>query len=137
MTLDDARASFEDGFRLGPRGNYSHAPTGEPYVTVCAGAIKAEGELSPCMCSSPELAIKLWLQTAREYAPPSDRKTLYWRELPVLDEGYMLRVAPDGSSELDASLRRASTIKVYAVYSRFLVSDKPQIQPAMLSADAA
>jgi len=132
MTLDEARASIEDGFKIGPIGNYWQAPTGEPYVEVLSGGAKTEGANCPCLCASPELAIKFWLEAMREYAPPADRKTLYWRVPPEMSEHAILPVNPDGSFTGGKEMRAMMTRKVYYVYSRVLVSDKPQIQPATL-----
>jgi hypothetical protein len=132
--LNGARDLVELGFTLGPQGNYYQAPTGEPYVTVVSGGVKLEGECFPCLCSTPELAVKLWLEAMGEYAAPDKGKTLYWRAPPEIDEIYMMPVGGDGSSSHDPDTRRALTRKAYVVYSRVLVSGKPRIQPAWLPA---
>jgi hypothetical protein len=149
MTLDEARAQFESLFLLGPQGNYFYAATGEPYVEFVTGGVKAEGERTPLLCASPELAVWHWFKGATDYAmdqcmdyyldhPDSvfdaDRYkrhgfTLYWRVVPEL-ESYDI-IGAD-CVELSKEMRAAMTQTIYKVYSRFLVSNKPQIQPATL-----
>jgi hypothetical protein len=149
MTLDEARAQFEALFILGPQGNNALAPTGEPYVEVVSGGVKAEGARTPLLCTSPELAVSHWFKGAIDYAmdqsmdyyldhPDSvfdaDRYkrhgfTLYWRVVPEL-ESYDI-IGAD-CLELSKEMRAAMTQTIYKVYSRFLVSNKPRIQPATL-----
>jgi hypothetical protein len=142
MTLDETVAEFEKGFTLGPEGNYRFAATGEEYVVVCTGGVKPEGECSPVFCGSPELAVVLWLQAAVAYAKlrmvtAVSGFTLYWRIRPELDGAYFLAVDENGRTKLRLSDRKFYTRKLYRVYSRFLVSDWPQIRPAMITADEA
>ena len=134
MTLDEARLQIETWFKLGPQGNYAQAPTGESYVEVLSGGVKDEGEHIPLLCSSPELAVELWRKAMFAYAGPPDKgKTLYWRIPPEMNGQWIMRI--DASLEVARSkeMRRMLSRRMYVVYSRVLVSDKPRIQPAVKS----
>lgn len=116
--------------------NASLAPNGEPYVTVVSGGIKSEGECAPCLCFSPEAAIRLWWDAARDYAfgqrakahaiaegaeayPPGESAMpLYWRILPEIGEHVIYQRSPVDPEQMDP-------VTVYIVYSRFLVPSTP------------
>lgn len=137
MTLDEARKEFESGFTVWPEvGNYSIAPTGEPYVEICSGGYKPEGH--PCLAvgTSEQSAVYLWLIAAEQYAKGKSG-TLYWRSLPEVDsytyysEGIF---ASDAIGRTDKERNDFYRHVFWRAYSRFLISDKPVIRPAVLQA---
>ena len=132
MTLDEARSVVDQFFLVGPKGNDRLAPTGEEYIVICSGGIKSDYDLTPALASTEALAVELWMRAVREYAAQFDRTTctLYWRIVPEMDKAYFLSVDEDGKFEFEEELRKSFTRVTYRVYSRMLISDKPQIQPA-------
>ena len=134
MTLDEAVKVLETIRPVWPEvGNCPFAPTGDEYVTIMSGGVKAEGENAPCLCSSPELATKLWLAAVLEYASNHQHGTLYWRIRPESDGAYF--AACDNTGDVifqTVKDRLAFTNKRYVVYSRLLISDKPRIRPAVV-----
>jgi hypothetical protein len=145
VTLDEARADLEAMFLSGPSTKCYKAMTGEHYVEVVSGGVKEEGERYPILCATPELAVSYWFTAAVEYAmnvsmdyyltqndPIFDHDrykrhgfTLYWRIVPELDEVTL--VLADCPVREKVWMQR----KFWYVYSRFLVSKKPQTQQAM------
>ena len=113
MTLDEARAELESRFIVADVGNNYWAATGEPYVVIVSGGIKEEGCPVVCLCSSEAHAIRLWRDAVNEYAKEKSG-VLYWRTPPQLER------------------RKIARDFFYVVYSRLLISDKPQIQPQVL-----
>lgn len=89
-------------------GNFSQAPTGEPYLSVLSQGIKAEG--GPVeYYDSAQKAVDAWLLTLKylvKCAIPGSM--LYWRRMPGL--------AVDKNG--------------YYVSSRFLITNSPPIQSA-------
>lgn len=89
-------------------GNFSQAPTGEPYLTLVSGGIKPEGEPAYYYIDR-EAAIKSWYEffeaLCRHALPGS---ILYWRRKPFL-------------AEIESK---------FSVFSRLLISDKPKMQEA-------
>lgn len=122
--LDEAIAHVESRFTIGPDGVTSRAPTGELYVEVCTGGTKDEGERRPCWCLTPELAVEFWSAAVWKYAglhgPDQDRKTLYWRIRPELES----LIVPSGHPAI------VPDMKLWSVYSRLLISNKPAISSA-------
>ncbi len=110
MTLDEARKKIEENWTPHPQlGDNARAATGEPYVTIVSGAIKKEGDIAPFYATQDE-AIAQWFATVLHYG--SNRSgTLYWRCYPELERDD----------------------KTLCVYSRLLISDKPQVQPQRIS----
>lgn len=110
MTLGDAVRTFEAGMAsvCEEIGRSRLAPNGEPYVSLCNGGIKPEGEPMPCWADTPDDAITGWLDAATTYATERGRRggVLYWREKPELEAGR---------------IRGQKRVR-YAVYSRLLVS---------------
>lgn len=120
LTLDEAVAEVEARFKIGPKGFARLAPTGEEYVELISGGIKKEGERSLILADTPELAIRYWLNAVWDYAglhgPDQERKTLYWRILPEMDE--LLVRHPETPKE---------EFSYWRIYSRLLITDKPPI----------
>lgn len=90
------------------QGNFSQAPTGEPYIVVCSQGIKEEGGMVEYY-SAQTTAVNAWIARFGEllrHAMPES--LLYWRRMPKL-------VEHDDR---------------FFVYSRFLISNSPQIQSA-------
>jgi hypothetical protein len=133
MKLEDARADIERRFTMGPQGNYRYAATGEEYVQVSTGGLQKEGRRGPGYYSTPAGAVRAWRDAVLKYAKLCDSqissKTLYWRNPPELDSQDYISV--EGSTSNDKAYREACTITLWRVYSRLLISDKPQIQPAL------
>jgi hypothetical protein len=135
--LAAARGKFEGYFDLGPIGHTWIAPTGEPYVVICSGGMKEEGQHTPALCSSAELAVKLWFEAAMEYARSIavlGRYTLYWRIVPELNNYSIL---PATSAEWSKEQRDAMISTVWMVYSRLLISAQPCIATEKPAENAA
>jgi hypothetical protein len=89
-------------------GNFSQAPTGEPYLTVTSGGVKPEGEPAYYYPEKKQ-AIATWFECFKAFCQLSGSGyNLYWRRKPFL-------------AEIDGK---------FSVFSRFLISDKPVIQDA-------
>jgi hypothetical protein len=135
MKLEAARSLVDSWFAIGPQGNHSKAPTGEYYIEIVSGGFRLyEAEHQPCgaSCLSEETAVDLWLQAVRDYAADKSG-TLYWRIPPEMGEVMLLQVKDNG--ERFTMARDGFVIKpyrYYRVYSRLLISDKPQIMPACI-----
>jgi hypothetical protein len=130
MTLDEARQELECRFTIFPDiGNYALAATGEPYVEVVSGGATCEGDRLPCICSSPDIAIRMWLVAALEYTK-SRYGTLYWRKVPELNSVTFLS---EDYQELSSDLRECwGKHTFWFVYSRFLISEQPRTGPAVI-----
>lgn len=94
------------------------APTGEPYTVVVSGGDCADGEHRPILCATPEIAVRFWLRAAHDHAE-GKTGTLYWRVRPVLESATV-------SQGADAPRT------VYSVYSRLLISDRPELTAEQL-----
>lgn len=123
MTLDEAVAEFERHFDVHEfvsSGTPGVSMTGEPYREVVSGGEKDEGSPVCAWCGTEAVAVKLWLQAAFEYASsvhlPS-KGNLYWRIRPEMGKRHW-------KSELDG----APGFDVFCVYSRFLITSKPEIE---------
>jgi hypothetical protein len=138
MTLDEAVKAIEDRFVCldGPADTF--APTGEQYLAVCSGGLKHEGGSVPALCTTPEIAIALWLREVKTLGeriaeeesvttiasaenPLGQRQThlrLYWRIRPELGDD-LIRINPDTEFARDE--------RVYLVYSRLLITAKPEV----------
>ena len=126
MTLDEACSEFEGLFgsvEVDPNGSLSP-------VVLCTGALGLVDHPPPVLCATAELAIKLWLRTARDYAVESMNATdeegaylhmpgyrLIWLTEPRLLVFKM--TIQDGGGHRVASAR-------YAVYSLCAIVEKPQ-----------
>ena len=126
MTLEEACSEFEGLFgsvEVDPNGSLSP-------VVLCTGAIGLVDHPPPVLCATAELAIKLWLRTARDYAVESMNATdeegaylhmpgytLIWVTEPRLLVFKM--TIQDGGGHRVASNR-------YAVYSLCAIVEKPQ-----------
>lgn len=106
VDVSDVIGDMKVHSELGERGT---CPTGEPYVVICCGGIKEEGQRVPVICSTEELAIKYFKQSLKEYVESKPTGTLYWRWLPEL------HTREDGR---------------YYAYCRLAISDKPMIEAA-------
>ena len=112
--LIKAKKELEFSFNIGPIGNSSVSPTGEPYVEICSGGIRKEYEEIPAWFSFPKLAVEFWKRAVTEYTDgvvESENKTIYWRVFPELCEWPVISVRT-----------------LYSVYSRLLISSKPRIK---------
>lgn len=124
MTLVDVRGEIERRFAAHPEvGNYNQSPTGEPYVVIghqsrgcpeVAGTIE-EGAVGENVVDE-EFAYLDAMSAFNEYAD-GRCGTLYWRVHPRL--------------EWNEAHNRCR------IYSRLLISDKPQIQSAQIPPRAA
>lgn len=107
--LAAAVKAFEKHFTVYPQQGTSRlAPTGEPFVTVDTGGIRAEGERLHA-AATPADAIGGWITNARKLIPTGDIAscTLYWRDRPSLGQ-----LSYGG----------------WTVYARLLISNKPVTQ---------
>lgn len=129
MKLEDATKAFEARFsRIVHDGmmpdQWSLAVTGEPFVAIVPGGIKEEGALFPLFATSAEIAVASWLEAALRYADGKG-STLYWRERPQQeDQDYLPADLPESWNERRDHFR----LKLYMVYSRFLVTDKAPLK---------
>lgn len=137
MTLAEAVAAFERDFavsdeaglvdeKLPERRDMSRAPTGEPYIILASGGLKAEGDRMPGWFATEDLAAEAWLTQAWRYADGIletgvKGSPLFWRERPTLLTGEF--VALDQAAMMnDPRTRSEITLRLFAVYSRLVVS---------------
>lgn len=132
MTLDEAVAEFEKDFDVVEFNPDTSRPgfavTGEPYHQVVCGGVMAEGECGGVWCATESMATRFWFQAARDYAAAvnvSQKARLYWRVRP--EPGIREMPNPLAKHGVPAE-------KIYSVYSRFLVTSRPEMEP---SKDAA
>lgn len=59
-------------------------PRGTPFVTLCSGGIKPEGEPVPLLCLTAELAEAYYWQSLRNYIKANLPGKLCWRTRPVI-----------------------------------------------------
>lgn len=117
MTLNEAVATIGLPQVDGCASAFSQ--TGEKYVVIVSGGLKAEGVRCPILCSTEELAIKFWLDAFNEYT--TDKAgTIYWRVRPELGSWKIRQADIEGIPD----------DLVYVVYSRLLISDKPVLAEA-------
>lgn len=145
MTLAEAFAAFEKDFRVSPfiglpdenltgRVDMNRAPNGESYITLTSGGVKLEGDRMPGWFATEELAAEAWLTQAWRYAdriiePGVVGSPLYWRERPELLTGEF--VAIDQAAMMnDPRVRSEITLRLFAVYSRLVVSKNSGKAPA-------
>ena len=91
------------------------AQTGEPYTVIVSGGIKEQARRFPIWCSNITFAVNLWRKAIDDYADVEDGM-LYWRNKPSL---CTLAIKD-----------KEQTTRLYTVYSRLLISDRPEIQAA-------
>jgi hypothetical protein len=138
MTLAEAVAAFEKDFAVSTevgmadeslpgRRDMSRAPNGQPYIALTSGGVKAEGDRMPAWFASEELAAEAWLTQAWRYAdriiePGTIGSPLYWREKPELMlTGEFVAIDQAGMMN-DPRTRSEITLRLFAVYSRLVVS---------------
>jgi len=133
MTLAEAVAAFEKDFavsdeaglvddKLPERRDMSRAPTGEPYVVMTSGGPKAEGDRMPAWFATEDLAAEAWLTQMWRYSDGRGGKVLFWRERPELAQGEFVAIDQAGMMN-DPRTRADITLRLFAVYSRLLVSN--------------
>ncbi len=128
FALDQARREIEGRFVVGPLGNWAESCTGEPYTEVLSGGQKADGDVTPCLCASPQIAIRLWKDAVEHYAR-ARAGTLYWRIEPEIDSiRYCLDVDENGKFVGHRDFLSVHVREGWRIYSRLLISDKPAIQ---------
>jgi hypothetical protein len=121
--LDEAVDAFEAKFTRIVHGNYAYAPTKEKYVEILSG--QAADKSWFCYCLTPEYAIEMWKVQISDYAS-SRSGTLFWRVRPEIDHW-------DCALRGDAlNSHPVEFLRVWKVYSRLLISDKPETVPAIL-----
>ena len=109
LSLSDAIAQLEKGRVVKEGLLRPFCQTGNQYLAITHGGIKAEGAEFIGFNNTPQEAIRGWLNAALLYA--KDRPgTLYWREKPSLDCRIEFGGRPD-----------------WMVYSRFVITDNPEI----------
>ena len=111
MDIATATATFEQLF--------SHIESTTVFAqdvqAVVSGGVKPEGEHIPVLCSTPEKAVELWLDTARDYKNLSAGNTLVWRAKPEMTEIILHREA------LDQPEGGLKPVSFFTVYSRLAV----------------
>ena len=92
------------------------APTGEPYIELCSGGVKNEGDdRAPCLCARKEIAVSSWRLALLDYEAKKPG-ILYWRVMPEMDE-----VVISGRKDVPDTT-------YYFVYSRLLISTRSVIR---------
>src|SRR5262245_26320789 len=110
MTLDEAVAKIELRWPAHPDlGDNARSATGEEYVVITSGGVCKEGASFKFFPTEAE-AIDRWLASVLAYGE-GKTGTLYYRVEPEL----------------------AGDQEGYTVYSRLLISDRPQVQEQRLS----
>lgn len=113
MMLDEALARIDrkqvDGLSM------AYSQTGETYTVIVSGGVKPEGERHPILCSFESEAVKHWLAAFNEYAKDK-AGTVYWRVRPEMNSWVVYE---------EGDTRREFGDRVYVVYARLLISDKP------------
>lgn len=116
MTLNEAIATIDrpqvDGLAM------AYSQTGEEYIVLVSGGVKAECHILPLICLTEELAVKYWLDSFNEYQKDKPG-IIYWRTCPEVGT-WMVHDKSD--------TRREFGYQVYTIYSRFLISDKPVLR---------
>lgn len=106
--------------------------TGEPYVSMCSGGIRPEGERWPALYPTAEAAVKAWVQSVQDYCKGRPG-AFYWREYPSMIHAEMVDVTHLFHSDWprdERNLPLGCVLDVYSVYSRFVISDGPEISPS-------
>ena len=101
------------GFPVGEPTAHRLSVTGEPYVTMTSGGVKAEGDHVAAVAFTPEKAWQMFLSEIFRYKQPLGDYVLYWRRPPDLDSWVMGE--PFDRVE----------VTVYSYSARLLISDKP------------
>lgn len=94
------------------------APTGEPYLELCSGGFKSEGDCAPCLCLNKAVAVSTWRAALLEYEAKLPG-VLYWRIKPEL-ESVKIRTDRSGTGDDEETW--------WFVYSRLLISNKSVIR---------
>jgi hypothetical protein len=122
VPTDDAPGS--ENYRLAS----SKAPNGEPYVSICTGGLRLEGQPIAGVFWSADAAAMEWYLQVKEYARlrrwhrawphrSTERATLYWRIKPEIDTVPIQFPVFDHESNSNQWLEREG----YFVYSRLLI----------------
>jgi len=126
-TIDELIAAMESMFEVSEPTDCSLSVTGEPYITLCCGGVKLEGERMGVYCTDEQKAIDLFYREWRRYwyyiTPQGDQNyKLYWRQMPMMREHkvYEKTLIYDADDIYDV-------LTLYIVTARLLISDKPQI----------
>lgn len=138
IVLADAANQFEALFPSVKMGNPSRfSQTGEEYIEVGNDGPRQEGEdisvynfilgrrVAECtICPNYRAAISDWFHQVEAIVNPllEGSPTLYWRTKPEIHYGHQEIHATNGLFR----------IPTWRVYSRFLISSKPVIQPTEL-----
>ena len=134
--MDGVRALFERQFdrvlshdhRFG--GDWWKAPDNRPYDALTSGGVKLEGEVYPCWCSSPEIAVQLWDRSVRAYRQGFAGCVLIWREYPRVEKQEFRSLDFTGDLRLDYVPH-----VLWAVYSRFRICREEDIRHVLQKID--
>lgn len=91
----------------------AYAQTGDEYVEIGAKGF----------CSTEENAVLCWEAAIREFAEGRTGK-IYWRIEPEMKE---MTLYEDASWFIDGASPNYQPVTVFSVYSRLMISDKPEI----------
>ena len=124
MTLDEALKEVESRYKCVDGDPYHICQTGDSYVVLCSGGLKDEGKPCPAYYSTPDLAIKAWLDAFNNYSKGL-KGVLYWRVRPEIMKD---EVIPANAIDWPKGAVVASTVMWYVVYSRLVISDKEEVK---------
>ena len=62
-----------------------HTPRGTPFVTLCSGGIKREGDPAPVLCLDAKLAEVYYQDSLKQYIEANGPGVLCWRQLPTME----------------------------------------------------
>lgn len=102
----------------------SFCQTGEPYDILCSEGVKREG-VPAIRFPTPAAAWSAYHEAFRRYVA-GKKGTLYWRHRPVLESAY--NYTAYGFDQWGSpKVEQYVTAPGHFVYSRLVVSDKPEI----------
>ena len=125
--VGEAIASYGDDGSEHDTGarNMSRAPCGEPYVTLCSGGVKKQGESNGVMFSDEARAWRWWYYAVLDYAetiaPENDWPNLhlYWRDKPAYETDEYVSLNQAQQLQRGEPLHN---VRLGYVYSRLLIS---------------
>lgn len=109
--------SVADGLP-GPRDAY-----GNPYVVIALG-VKDEGEHSPYLATTEELAVQGWLDAAMKYSNQNAGSVLFWRTRPEVHCQNFRECKENGDVvPLPSDVKSAFIRQLWTVYSRLSIGN--------------
>jgi hypothetical protein len=84
VDISELKNWVESGLEVGTSTSEHLSVTGEPYVVLASGGIKAEGMPHPQWYASPDEAIEAFMKAFSSYKDSVPGGKLYWRNPPKL-----------------------------------------------------